>query len=392
MRIGFLDCFSGISGDMLLSALLSAGLDPADLTRELDRLNIAGFRLNISGTTHSSIRACRVRVQVDDPQPHRNLAAITQILDNASLAEPVRERALRIFTALAEAEARVHGCAAAEIHFHETGGLDTIIDVVGAVLGLRLLNIEKLFCSPLPLGPGRVRCDHGDLPLPAPAVCELLNGIPVYGETIEQELVTPTGAALIRVLAEEFGPMPPMRIRATGYGAGCRERTDGRPNLLRLIIGESFAAEEAQQVDVIETSLDDWSPETWPHVARELLAAGALDVMLIPAQMKKGRPGFLVRLVCDPVATPALQDILFRETSAIGLRSHRQWRRTLPREAVTVTTPWGPVRAKKIETPAGTVITPEYEECGRLARANDIPISRVYDAVRGRGPTPSGEE
>lgn len=381
MNIAYLDCFSGISGDMLLGALLDAGLPEGELHAVAGDLGLTGCRLEITKTTESPLQATRVRVLVDTPQPARHLPEIEAFLNAGRLAPAVREKALAVFRCLAEAEAEVHGCAITEVHFHEVGAADALIDIVGAVRGLDLLAIDKLFCSPLPLPRGWTTCAHGQLPLPAPATCVLLRGVPVYGEEIDQELVTPTGAALVRTLAEGFGPLPPMLLARTGYGAGSRSRSDGRPNLLRLHLGEAFAPAEAQQVEVIETALDDWSPETWPHVAEKLLQAGALDALLLPVQMKKGRPGFLVRVVSAETTSETIKNILLSETSAIGLRYHSEQRRTLPRETVTLQTRWGAVRGKKITTPTGIVITPEYEECRRLALEHGVPIRRIYEEV-----------
>ena len=381
MNIAYLDCFSGISGDMLLGALVAAGLPATELHRVVSDLGLTGCRLEIGLVEAAGLQATRARVLVDSPQPPRHLPEIETLLNKSSLAPPVREKSLAVFHRLAEAEAEVHGCAIAEVHFHEVGAADALVDIVGAVLGLHLLGIDKLVCSPLPMPRGWTTCAHGPLPLPAPATCALLRGVPVYGENIDQELVTPTGAALVRTLAEEFGPLPPMLLTRTGYGAGSRIRSDGRPNLLRLQIGEAFAPEEAQQVEVIETALDDWSPETWPHVAEKLLQGGALDVLLMPVQMKKGRPGFLLRVISAPAQAETVKTILLSETSAIGLRFHSEQRRTLPRETVTLRTSWGAVQAKKISSPSGTVITPEYEECRRLALLHGLPISRVYDEI-----------
>ncbi|MHB8788366.1 MAG: nickel pincer cofactor biosynthesis protein LarC [Desulfobulbaceae bacterium] len=379
MNIAYLDCFSGISGDMLLGALLDAGLPEGELHTVAGDLGLTGCRLEITKTTESPLQATRVRVLVDTPQPARHLPEIEAILNAGRLAPAVREKTLAVFRHLAEAEAEVHGCAITEVHFHEVGAADALIDIVGAVRGLDLLAIDKLFCSPLPMPRGWITCAHGQLPLPAPATCVLLRGVPVYGEEIDQELVTPTGAALVCTLAEGFGSLPPMLLARTGYGAGSKSRSDGRPNLLRLHLGEAFAPAEAQQVEVIETALDDWSPETWPHVADRLLQAGALDVLLLPVQMKKGRPGFLVRVVSAEATSETIKNILLSETSAIGLRYHSEQRRTLPRETVTLQTRWGAVRGKKITTPAGIVITPEYEECRRLALEHGIPIRRIYE-------------
>ena len=228
---------------------------------------------------------------------------------------------------------------------------------------------------------GWVSCEHGQLPLPAPAVCALMQGVPVYGEPLDQELVTPTGAALVTELASEFGTMPPMMPERTGYGAGARERHDGRPNLLRLIVGLGIDAAEAQTVQVIETHLDDWNPEFWPYVSERLMAQGALDVALIPMQMKKGRPGFLLRVICELASQPALATVLFEETSTLGLRLRREQRLTLPREQVTVSTPWGDLPAKAKTTASGTFITPEYEACRTLAETQGLPLQAVYAAV-----------
>ncbi|GAB4336378.1 MAG: nickel pincer cofactor biosynthesis protein LarC [Desulfobulbaceae bacterium] len=382
MKTGFLDCFSGVSGDMLLGALVGAGLPEEELHGAIETLGIAGLRAEVRYVSEQGLSAVRVEITGPGDQPHRRLRDIEELLGGSRLADAVRKKAIRVFRALAEAEAAVHGCAPEEVHFHEVGALDALADITGVVHGLHVLGIDRLACSPLPMARGWVRCAHGDLPLPAPAVCVLLRGKPVYGIDLEQELVTPTGAALVHVLADTFGPMPPMVPERTGYGAGSRKRADGRPNLLRLIVGEEHRPDEAQRVEVIETALDDWSPETWPHVAEQLLARGALDVHLVPIQMKKGRPGFLLRAVCDPAHGAPVREAILTETTAIGLRSRLEQRWTLPREPVTLSTPFGPVRAKKIATPAGTLITPEYEDCRRVALEHDIPIRAVYDAAR----------
>ncbi|RWX49704.1 TIGR00299 family protein [Candidatus Electrothrix marina] len=269
--------------------------------------------------------------------------------------------------------------------------MDAIIDIVGAVAGLHLLGIEEVICSPLPMpGGGWVRCQHGDIPLPAPAVCELLKGVPIYGDSLQQELVTPTGAALAAELSSSFGTIPPMTLEQTGYGAGTMQRQDGKPNLLRLMIGYSEVVQEAQQVEVIETHLDDWNPELWPHIAAKLMKQGALDVSLVPIQMKKGRPGFLLRLLADPAQASHLKNSILNETSAIGLRFHTVQRMTLPRTSIEVITPWGTVRAKKIETAEDVRITPEYEDCVKLAEEQNIPLQKIYAAVAELSGTVSG--
>ncbi|MDW7771587.1 MAG: nickel pincer cofactor biosynthesis protein LarC [Desulfobulbaceae bacterium] len=385
MRIAYLDCFSGISGDMLLGAFIDAGAPEKNIHAALDRLDLSGFRLDVSRTNESGLQAARVQVRLQHQEQHRHFPDLEKMILAGSLPERVRNTSINIFRRLAEAEAAVHGCKVEEVHFHEVGAVDAVVDIVGSVSCFYELGIKKLFCSPLPVSRGWVHCDHGDLPLPAPAVCHLLQGVPVYGENIDQELVTPTGAAIVRELADHFGPLPAMRLLQSGYGAGSMKRRDNRPNLLRLLIGDELTPEEAQRITVIETSLDDWSPEAWPHVLEKLLAGGALDVILTPVHMKKGRPGFTLKVICDPAHVSLLRKVIFSETSAIGLRYHSEERMTLPREIVTVATPWGPVKAKKIETDSGYVVTPEYEECRRLAKENNIPLRSVYQAVNSRG-------
>uniref|UniRef100_UPI0040561C02 nickel pincer cofactor biosynthesis protein LarC n=1 Tax=Candidatus Electronema sp. TaxID=2698783 RepID=UPI0040561C02 len=382
MRTCYFDCFSGISGNMLLGALLAAGLSEAELRSELAKLRLPDWRLEVKSLIKNGLQAVMVRVRSGEEARPRHLADIAALLEQSALEEDVVRRALAVFRRLAEAEARVHGQMTDKVHFHEVGAVDALIDIVGAVIGLRSLGIDEAVCSPLPMPRGWVRCQHGELPLPAPAVCELLKDVPVHGENLAQELVTPTGAALAVELAGSFGPLPPMRIERTGYGAGTRERRDRRPNLLRLLIGQRQDAEEAQLVEVIETQLDDWNPEFWPHVSARLLAAGALDIILSPVQMKKGRPGFLLRLIADPAHAARLKDILLTETSAIGLRFHSERRLTLPRTAVELATPWGAVRGKKVELPGGGCrIKPEYEDCARLARKHDVPVQQVHAAA-----------
>jgi len=380
-QIAYLDCFSGISGNMLLGALLHAGLPEEVLRTSLAKLQIPGWQLEIQRNTVSGLEACLVRVQAQQSADHRHLHQIQAILEQSALPKAVITRSVAVFSRLAKAEAHVHGTTVEKIHFHEVGAVDAIIDIVGVISGFHFLDIEQVTCSPLPMPRGWVSCAHGSLPLPAPAVCELLKKIPVYGDSLAQELVTPTGAALVAELAGSFGPMPPIILEQTGYGAGTMMRKDGRPNLLRLMIGHSTTAEEVQQVEIIETHLDDWNPELWPHVSERLMEAGALDVSLVPILMKKGRPGFLLRLIGDLTHGAHLKEIILSETSSIGLRFHTMNRMTLPREIIEVETPWGPVQAKKVETAAGSRVTPEFEDCRRLAEEKDIPLQKIYAAV-----------
>ncbi len=380
-KIAYADCFSGISGDMLLGALLHAGLDEDFLRSELGKLGLDDLILHVELSSRQSISCRKISISQGRRQDLRTLPAIVKILDQSTLDLEICKKSCAVFRALAEAEAKVHGIPVDRVHFHEIGALDTIVDIVGAIIGLHYLGITRLISSPLPLGNGFVQCSHGRLPLPAPAVCELLQGVPSYGVDIQKELVTPTGAALIAVLADEFGPIPPMTITATGYGAGSHSLPNDQPNLLRLLIGDPRDAVEAQTVTVIETHLDDWNPEGFPHLCDLLIARQALDVSLSACQGKKGRPGFHLQVICTPATSTILQNTLLSETTAIGLRFREEQRKTLPREMITVTTPWGKILAKKVDTPRGSVIYPEYEECRRTALENKISLDEVYRAV-----------
>ncbi len=385
MRIGYADCFSGVSGDMLLGALIHAGLDRVHLAEELAKLHLSGLDMQIIDRTVQSIGCVQVEVSSKRRQELRTLPAILALLQGSDLDATVIDRASQVFRALAIAEAKVHNIAVEEVHFHEVGALDTLVDVVGVVFGLQQLGIRRLVSSPLPTGHGFVECAHGLLPLPAPAVCELLKGIPTYGVDLTQELVTPTGAALIATLAESFAPLPPLTITATGYGSGSRVLTNGQPNLLRLIIGDAVSVIESQVVEVIETNLDDWNPEGFPHLTELLFARGAVDVTLTPVHMKKGRPGFTLQVISPLDKAHPLKEAILVHTTAIGLRFRREERQTLPRQIVTVTTRWGMIKAKKVLTPAGWVVHPEYEECRKLALSHGLPLSEVYNEVRSAG-------
>jgi pyridinium-3,5-bisthiocarboxylic acid mononucleotide nickel chelatase len=377
--IGYLDCFSGISGNMLLAALVHAGLPEDILRRELALLKVPAWRLELQEVKQGGIEAKLLTVHCAKQEQGRHLADIESLLKCSDLAPKLIQSALAVFRRLAQAEGRVHGISPEQVHFHEVGALDAIIDIVGVVIGLDYLGIQELICSPLPLSRGWVHCQHGSLPLPAPAVCELLQGVPVEGLSVPQELVTPTGAALAVVLSSSFGPLPSMQIQGIGYGAGSRQRQDGRPNLLRLFLGQRQQVEEAQQVEQIETHLDDWNPELWPHIAERLLAAGALDVCLIPMQMKKGRPGFLLRILAEPAQASQVKDCLLCETTAIGLRFQTMQRLTLPRRTLTLSSPWGDVAAKEVVLPNGKVrVKAEYEDCVRLAREQGLSLHELY--------------
>lgn len=384
-RIAYADCFSGVSGDMFLGALLHCGLSENFLRQELAKLNIGEFSLTISSPTICGLGSCKVDIEAHGKQNLRHLHTIRDILEKSALDDHIILKSLEVFTELARAEAKVHNTEIEKIHFHEVGAIDTIIDIVGTVAGLHHLSINRLVAAPVPSPRGFVKCAHGTLPLPAPAVLEILQNVPCYGLEIDKELVTPTGAAILKVLADDFGSMPPMIIDASGYGAGSHTLGDNQPNLFRLIIGRPVKIQEHQQVEVIETNLDDCSPEIFPYLCELLLSRGALDVSVTPIQMKKGRPGFRLQVISPLHLSLELRETIFCETTAIGLRYRREDRHTLPREQVVVDTPWGKLQAKKVITPRGEMLYPEYEECRRVALKNDVPLQQVYDLVKSRG-------
>src|SRR5712692_9876421 len=339
MKIAYFDCFSGISGDMVLGALVNAGCPLASLEAELRRLPLTGWKISAAMVRRGAVMATRVEVETTEHHHHRSLGTILQLIDQASLPPRVADRARRIFCRLGEAEARVHDVPIENVHFHEVGAVDAIVDIVGACIGFELLGVEEFSCSALNLGDGRVETQHGVLPVPAPATAELLRGAPLYSTGISKELVTPTGAAIASTLASRFGPMPPMTVGAIGYGAGAAELSE-QPNVLRLFIGEWAArempapAEEA--VAVIEANLDDMNPQIYGYFVERALAAGALDVFAAPVQMKKNRPGQLLTVLCDPAAADGLMNLIFRETTTIGVRTYRAQRRCLERESIPV--------------------------------------------------------
>jgi len=380
-NILYADCFSGISGDMFLAALLDAGLPLVYLEENLRLLNLNNFHISLTARKVNSIQASHLEVQISPGQPQRPWHKIKELILASQLIDSIKARALAIFQNLAQAEATIHGCAAEDVHFHEVGGLDSIIDIVGAAIGLEYFKLARICCSPLPTPSGWVECQHGKMPLPAPAVCELLKNIPVYGVNISQELVTPTGAAIVKTIADDFGPQPAMIIRQIGYGAGTHQLANGQANILRLLIGHAHTPKEVQEVVIITCNLDDWQTEGYPYLCERLFTAGALDVVLIPAQMKKGRPGFILQVIATELSAQALKDIILSETSAIGLRFHNESRLTLPRQTGTIPSSYGPIRVKKIIGPTGIRLTPEYEDCQRLAGEHKVPLSKIYREV-----------
>jgi len=382
MKLAYFDCFSGISGDMTLGALLDAGCDLVRLREELRGLQVPGWELAAEKVWKNGMAATCARVKTEDKQKHRPLSAILQILRDSNLASLVRDRASAIFQKLGEAEARVHDVPIEKIHFHEVGAVDAIVDIVGACIGFHALGIEKFACSPLNVGGGTVKMAHGVLPVPAPATANLLQGKPTYSNGVQRELVTPTGAAIIATLCDSFGPQPPMSVSAIGYGAGAAD-LEGQPNVLRIMIGET--AEKMvpgydQEITVIEANLDDMNPQIYGYFQEKALAAGALDVFTTPVQMKKNRPGTLLTVLCQPAGAQALMSLIFAETTTFGLRAHSAQRRVLPREFVKVTTSFGEVRVKLSRVNGRILhVAPEYDDCRKLAEEKNVPLQRVIN-------------
>ena len=423
MRIAYLDCFSGISGDMFLGALLDAGVSPRVLEDAVASLNI-GAHLEISRVNRSGITATKITVLVDgkvakpkaqahkhhdehthhehghsehghqehshhEPEPahfhedvhQRGLKEIKEIIAKAAIGESAKKTAVAIFEALGKAEAKIHNVDIEEIHFHEVGAVDALVDIVCAAVGAEALGVDEIICSPLNVGGGTVQCSHGTFPVPAPATVELLKDVPVYSTGLQAELVTPTGAAIVKTLAIRFSPFPEMKIKRSGYGAGSHD-FPGHANVLRLTIGEAIpesTAKTAQEtISVLEANLDDLNPQVFGYVMNKLLEEGALDAFGVPVQMKKNRPGTLLTVLCKPEDAAKLTQILFAETTTLGVRRREEKRQTLARKWITVVTQWGDVRLK-IASMNGTVTNyaPEYEDCRKIAVERRVPLKQV---------------
>ena len=382
MKLAYFDCFSGISGDMTLGAVVDAGCPLETLRDGLQGLEVPGWTISAEKVWKNGMAATFVRVTTEDQTQHRSLSAILEILDKAPLSQSVRQDASAIFRKLGEAEASVHDVPIQKIHFHEVGAVDAIVDIVGAAIGFRALGIEKFACSPLNVGGGTARMAHGLLPVPAPATAKLLEGKPTYSNGVQKELVTPTGAAIVAALCDSFGPQPAMSVSSIGYGAGALD-LEGQPNVVRIMVGE--AAEKVvpgfdEEIAVIEANFDDMNPQIYGYFMEKALAAGALDVYTTPVQMKKNRPGTLLTLLCRPAETNALMSLVFAETTTLGARTYRAGRRTLPRETVKVHTRFGDVRVK-LSRVNGTIrhAAPEYEDCRKLAAEKNVPLQQVIN-------------
>ncbi len=445
MRVAYFDCFSGISGDMMLGALVDLGLDSALLETELAKLKLEGYRLSFSKTQKQSITGTKVHVELTDHTDshdhnhdhdhshdhdhdhehdhdhshehghehghdhdhdhdhshehshehdhdheheqhdthhhNRNLGDIRQLIENSDLSEDVKSKAISVFVRLGEAEAKIHGTTVEEVHFHEVGAVDAIVDIVGSVIGISALGIEKIYSSPLSLGTGFTKSAHGIIPVPVPATMELLKGIPVRQTEVRSELVTPTGAAIISTLAEGFGPMPEMITDKIGYGAGTRDLAE-QPNLLRVCLGTAKSGYESDTITVIETNIDDMSPQVYDLLIDKLLGIGALDVFLTPIVMKKSRPAIkLTALVYSPLVEEVCGCIL-AETTTLGVRIYEADRKKLAREMVEVETEYGKVSVKLGKIGDEVIkILPEYEDCKRIAEEKNISIMKIHQAV-----------
>lgn len=385
-KIIYLDCYCGISGDMLLGALLDAGLELAALEEGLSSLGLEGYRLGKQRVMRRGIAGTSFFIKSAGGAVHRKYGDIVRLIEAASLPGKVKEQALRVFNRLAMVEARIHGVPLADVVFHEIGALDSILDIVGGTLALHLLGIDRIVSSPLPLGRGMVEISHGSVPLPAPATAALLaaGDAPVYGVEMKGELVTPTGAAMVTTLADSFGEIPDFTLESVGYGAGKKEYD--LPNFLRVLIGTVCETEpRREKINIIEANMDDLNPEITGYMMEKLFSEGALDVFFTPIQMKKNRPAVKLSVISPPDLAVQLMDRIFLETSTLGCRVMEAWKEALPRSVEKVETPWGPVRFKvvnsKVQDTTINRFTPEYEDCLSIARREQLPLREVYEKV-----------
>ena len=388
MKIAYFDCFAGASGDMILGSLMDAGLGLDHLKGELAKLGLTHYDLQKKKVVKKGVGGSQAVVVVDEAHHHhRNLADIKNIVANSDLEDSIQQKSIAIFTRLGAAEATVHQTSIEQIHFHEVGAMDAIIDVVGAVAGIAALGIQKIVCSPLHLGSGTVACAHGILPVPAPATAELVKGKPVYSTGVKGELLTPTGAAILTTLASDFGSMPAMSVNQIGYGAGTSE--PDIPNLLRVMIGET--AEEVkdvemEQVAVMETNIDDMNPQMYDYLIEKFLKMGAMDIFLTSVQMKKNRSGTLLTIICQPHRVAEFSDILLRETTTIGLRWRIDNRIKAHRTIQAIQTQYGAINFKVAKIGHRTInVAPEYEDCKRAALESGVPLKQVMEDARARG-------
>jgi len=379
VKIAYFDCFSGVAGDMIIGALIDAGLGISALKKELKKLPLTGYEIKAFKTEKKGIKGTKFEVKAPEEKIHRNLKDIFKIIDKSSLDKKIRDDSKKIFRRLAEAEAKVHGVGIDKIHFHEVGGVDAIIDIVGAVIGLDILEVDKIYSSPLSFGKGFVKFSHGKFPVPAPATVELCKDIPIRYADIEGELVTPTGAAIITTLAE-FSHRLDFKIEKIGYGVGSMDLKE-IPNLLRVMIGEKNLDLEQDEILVLETNIDNTTPEVLGYLTEKLLEKGALDVYLVPVIMKKGRPGTILSVLCKVDKLNELSSLIFSETGTIGLRTQFHLRKKLPRKIKVVKTRFGKAKVKIITDGDRVHISPEFEDCKILAEKNNLPLKEIYREV-----------
>ena len=382
MKVAYLDCSSGISGDMMLGSLVDAGVDLDELNAAVGSLGLPGCRLVAQEVKKNGFRATQVTVQYEPEHVHRHLGPILEMIAGGRLSAPQKELARRIFTRLAEAEAKVHGTTPEKVHFHEVGAADSIADIVGTAVGWDLVGVDRIVASPVPTGTGKVKIAHGECSIPAPATAELLRGVPLAESSVGFELTTPTGAAILAVLVDSFGPIPPMTIGRIGYGAGQRDLPQ-QPNVLRLLLGESVETGGTEQVCVLETNLDDISGEMIGYCTGRLWEAGALDVYTTAIQMKKNRPGVKLSVLCRRDDVEPIEAVLFTETTTLGVRRWTVGRHVLSRQPHRVETPWGPVEGKvgwlADDSPR---FAAEFESCRGIAGEHDVPLRVVYEAAQ----------
>ncbi|WP_148593883.1 nickel pincer cofactor biosynthesis protein LarC [Aquisphaera giovannonii] len=380
MRVGYFDCFSGISGDMTLGALVDAGVDHRAIEGAVASLGLPGS-LSFETVRKGGFRATHAKVETPREHAHRHWHHIEAIIDKGRLTDSQKDLARKIFLKLGEAEARVHGTELAKIHFHEVGALDSIMDIVGSAVGLDLLGVDRFEASPVPPGRGWIRAAHGRMALPAPATAEILKGVPLAESPAECELTTPTGAAILATIVERFGPLPAITIESIGLGAGTRDLPE-QANVLRLFVGTVNLPPSGDRIWVLETNLDDLPGEVVGYTTIKLMEAGALDAFVTPIQMKKNRPAVMISVLCDEPKIPAMEEILFRETATLGIRRYPVSRHKLKRQATEVETPFGPIRGKLgwIENRPPT-FSPEYDDCARAASAHDVALREVFDAA-----------
>jgi len=382
MRIAYFDCFSGASGDMILGSLIDAGLSPQRLREELKKLRIPTIELKAKKVLKGGLAATRVIVEGrNEKRPHRNLKEILRIIDRSGIEAEVKEKSREIFKRIASLEGKIHRKPAEEVHFHELGGLDSVVDIVGSVWGIRQLAIEEIYVSKVNVGGGFVKCEHGILPVPAPATLSLMEGKPIYSSGVERELFTPTGAAILSTLGSAFGQMPPINVERVGHGAGRDELP--HPNLLRLIIGTSVSASGRERVAVVETNIDDMNPQFYDYVIDGLLGMKVLEVFITPILMKKNRPGHLLTVICPSEKLASVTKFLLRETTTIGLRWHEEERAKANREIISRRTKYGKIRYKLARWEGKVVnFSPEYEDCKRLALEKGIPLKEIFEEAR----------